>query len=119
MVKNWLAGASLLALGIVSVEAKADPLTISTTTTTPVHTGTASGGTPGDITITTSGGITLSAPGAAVTVDSNNNVTNQGTISSTGNDNTAGIQAVNGVAGNISNTGTITVSNPGTCRASS
>lgn len=109
MRKTLLAGASVLAVALNIVPAHADPLTISATQTTPVKTSAAANGTPGDITINSSGGVTPSS-GVAVTVDSNNNVSNAGTITITGADNSAGIQAASGVSGNITNTGTITVS---------
>lgn len=62
--------------------AQADPLTVSNAQTTPAATATASNGTPGDITVNSGGSIIVSDVGPAVTVNSNNNLTNNGTIQS-------------------------------------
>ena len=70
---------------LLAAEARADT-TVSSATTTPLVTSSA-----GNINITSDGSITLSASGAAVTINSNNTVTNAGKISFTGIDNAIGI----------------------------
>ncbi|WP_375383143.1 autotransporter domain-containing protein [uncultured Sphingomonas sp.] len=81
--------------------------TISTSTSVPVSTGTAASGAPSDVVI--GSGVTITAPsGTAVTINSNNSATNNGTITFTGVENSTGIGATTGLAGTIANTGTIT-----------
>ena len=90
--------------------------TINSSTTTPVTTA------AGDVTITTSGVITLpsssTGPIAGVTVNTSNSVTNNGVITSTGPSGTGPSSYVAGVAvltpgggltGEVINTGTVTV----------
>ncbi len=74
--------------------------------TTGVQTSTAGdGGVASDVTITSTGSVTVTT-GAAVTMDSDNNVTNDGTLASTDADNTTGV-LITGVTGNFVNNGTI------------
>ncbi|HEY0316469.1 MAG TPA: autotransporter domain-containing protein [Sphingomonas sp.] len=96
-----------IAFGLLSSPAFAATATISAAQTTPVSTSTASSGAPADVSITSSGSITPTA-GNAVTIDSNNSVTNAGTITLTGIDNSVGILANAGTTGGITNSGTIT-----------
>jgi hypothetical protein len=77
--------------------------TVSSSTTTPLVTSKA-----GDITIAP-GGVIAPPSGVAVTIDSNNNVTNSGLIKFRNLDNVTGIQALGGHAGTISNGATIQV----------
>lgn len=83
---------------------------ISTATTTPVRTSTiGTGGTSNDIRISSTGSIKPTASGNAVTIDSNENVTNEGTIQFTGVNDATGIYAAPGVTSTIINSGTITL----------
>lgn len=84
-------------------------LTISAPQTTPVATATAVSNAPGDISITSTGAINPTS-GSAVTLDSNNSVTNAGGITIKEANGANGILANAGVAGSITNSGTITVS---------
>ena len=77
---------------------------ISTAVTTPQSTSAAGQ----DISISSAGSV-KPASGAAVTIDSNNSVKNEGTIAVTGANNATGILANTNLSGNINNTGTITV----------
>ncbi len=82
--------------------------TVSSSTTTPLATSTA-----GDITINT--GATVHPPsGAAVTIDSNNSVTNSGVIQFQNLSNVVGILAHGGFAGTISNNASIEVDDTST-----
>ncbi|MBX3560895.1 MAG: autotransporter domain-containing protein [Sphingomonas sp.] len=81
---------------------------IETKITTPVSTSTASNGAPDDIKITSAGSI-VPTGGVAVTIDSNNNVTNQGTIQITDANDATGILANPGTAGTITNSGKIVI----------
>ncbi len=74
--------------------------------TDPVTTGTIDSGNPGDI-IIRAGGSVLVGSGAAVTLDTDNTVTNEGTIGSTDADNTIGILITGGTTGGFTNTGNI------------
>ncbi|MBW8812207.1 MAG: autotransporter domain-containing protein [Caulobacterales bacterium] len=96
--------APLLFAGVAQAETK-----ISTATTTPVKTSTIASGQPDSITIDTTGTITSTAAGAAVTVDSSNAVTNNGGINFNNVSNATGIQINGGVATTVTNAGTIGV----------
>src|SRR5579859_1890061 len=98
-----------IAFGLFASSATAATVTIGTTQTTPVATSTASAGAPADISITSSGAINPTS-GSAVTIDSNNSVTNAGGITIKEANNANGILANAGVTGSITNSGTITVS---------
>jgi uncharacterized protein with beta-barrel porin domain len=102
-----------IAFGLFATSAAsaANPVvTISASQTTPVLTATAgTGGTPADISITSAGTVSPTS-GTAVTINSDNAVTNAGTISINGANDAIGILANAGVSGGITNSGTITVS---------
>lgn len=80
--------------------------TVSTKITTPIATSTATNNAPDNIKITSAGSI-VPTGGVAVTIDSNNSVTNEGTIQTTGASNSTGILANPGTTGSISNSGKI------------
>lgn len=80
---------------------------ISTAITTPVRTSTANNGSAADINITSTGSVTVNG-GAAVTIDSNNAVTNAGAITQGSADGAIGIDVNAGTSGVITNTGNIT-----------
>ncbi len=88
-------------------------VTISTATTTPVQTSTANNGAASDVVVATAGSVTLtSAPAgsAAVTINSNNSVTNSGTIATVNSNNTTGVRILPGVTGNYTGSaGTISL----------
>lgn len=77
---------------------------VSTAVTTPVSTGTAND----DLRISTTGSV-KPATGAAVTINSNDSVKNEGAIAITGADGSTGILANTNLSGNITNSGTITI----------
>ena len=77
---------------------------ISTAVTTPVLTGTAGD----DIRITSAGSVKPTG-GAAVTINSNDSVKNEGTIAIKGANSATGILANTNLTGDITNTGTITI----------
>lgn len=66
----------LCAIGLMLANPALADTTISNSTTTPLETSTS-----GDITIATGGSVVIETAGAAITIDSNNDVTNNGTIS--------------------------------------
>jgi hypothetical protein len=99
-----LAGAGLGAIASALLPASASAQTeIKTATTAPVSTSTT-----GDLQITSAGSIKL-ASGVAVTINANAKVTNAGTLTTTGGNNSAGIVANPNLSGDITNSGTITV----------
>ena len=101
-----LASTALLA---VAVPAHAEDIT--TKRETPVKTSTVKNGAPDSITITKDGSVVVSS-GTAVTMDSDNKVTNQGTVTIGNANNATGILAVSGTTGEINNSGTITIDEP-------
>ncbi|MGH3644596.1 MAG: hypothetical protein ACRDUX_36905, partial [Mycobacterium sp.] len=83
---------------------------ITTAVTAPVKTSTATAaGAPDDLTVDTAGSVKPTAAGAAVTLDSNNKVSNLGTITFTGVNNATGILALGGRTGSLGNTGAISL----------
>ncbi|MBO9543948.1 autotransporter outer membrane beta-barrel domain-containing protein [Caulobacter sp.] len=100
-----VAAAPLLAMGF----AASAETSVSTARTTPIATSTATGSAADDIAITADGSIKPTTSGAIVTIDSNNSVTNKGTISTTGVNDGVGVLIIGGKTGNLSNTGTISL----------
>lgn len=98
--------APLLVVGAGRVEAATQ---ITTATTTPVATATINGGQPGDIDITATGSVAPTAPGAAVTLNSNNTVTNEGSISFKDVSDATGILIDGGFTGQVTTTGPISL----------
>lgn len=87
-------------------------VSISTATTTPVQTSTANSGAASDVSITTAGSITLtSAPAnsSVVTIDSNNSVTNGGTIATSNSNDSIGVRILPNITGNLTNNAAITL----------
>ncbi|PHS21864.1 MAG: hypothetical protein COA84_14575 [Robiginitomaculum sp.] len=74
--------------------------------TAPIDTGTIDNGSPGDI-IIRNGGSVLVGAGPAVTINTDNTVTNEGNIGSSDADNTIGILISGGTTGGFTNDGTI------------
>jgi len=88
---------------LLAAAAHADT-TVSTATTAPLNTSTG-----GNISVTSSGSIVPTVSGAAITIDSNNTVSNAGKLTFNGVDNATGIAANAGVTSSITNSGTIQV----------
>jgi uncharacterized protein with beta-barrel porin domain len=108
--KIQLAGLAVVLASGVSGTAEAGDVTVSTATTTPLVTSNPDGSaTPGDVTVTSSGSIAVGAGQTAITVDSNNDVSTAGVLSSEDDDNSTGISIIGGNSGNITNTGTISL----------
>lgn len=104
-----LAGlAALISAG--AKDAFANDVTISTATTTPLQTSSPDGVSPGDVTIAANGSIAVSAGQTAVTVNSNNDVTLNGRITSENADNTAGIVILGGNTGSITSSSASSIS---------
>jgi hypothetical protein len=101
--------APALGLSVLAVGGSAwAETTISTETTTAVATSTVKSGAPDDISIA-SGGTIKPASGVAVTLDSDNKVTNAGTIQFTDVDNSVGVLILGGHTGALTNSSLIQV----------
>lgn len=110
MRRRFLFASALATLTVTAPAAFADR-EISDEITTPIATSTAGdGGVADNIVITAGGRVTLVPNATAVTVDSDNDVTNSGSIIIEGDDDGGvGIHAIGGNTGNITNSGTIQV----------
>jgi hypothetical protein len=106
MKRKFLAVAAAAPLLAAAVPAAAQ-VTISTATSAPIATATANNGAPADVTIAAGGSITLTAPGTALTLNSNNSILNAGAIGATGVNDIIGIDILGGFTGTASNTGSI------------
>ena len=102
-MRSFLRSASLGSLSIMLASYAGAETVISTAVTTPLKTSVS-----GDIHITSTGSV-KPAGGAAVTIDSNNMVKNEGTIAIQGANGATGILANTNLTGDITNTGTITI----------
>lgn len=92
----------LLFAGVASAET-----TISNNRTTPISTSTANGGAADDVKIAGGGKIELTTAGPAVTVDSSNDFTNDGSIVIKDVDNAIGVLVQGGNTTDVANNGTI------------
>ncbi|MCJ2186363.1 autotransporter outer membrane beta-barrel domain-containing protein [Novosphingobium beihaiensis] len=107
MSRYLLASTALLALAAGAHSAGAEDIT--TQKTTPLRTSTIKDGAADTINITGDGSVVLTG-GTAVTMDSDHAVTNAGAVTVTNG--SAGIAALSGTSGDITNGGTITVDEP-------
>jgi len=83
---------------------------IATAVTVPVKTSTATAaGAPDDLTVDTTGSVKPTVPGAAVTLDSNNKVSNLGVIALTGVSDAIGVLVLGGRTGSVSNGAAISI----------
>ena len=109
-VKSLFAAAAAAPLLAAIASTACAETQITTSTTAPVATATAKSGAPDDVHVTTSGSINPANNTApAITLNSNNTVTNEGTITFKDVNNAIGIMVVGPVTGQVGNTG----SNPG------
>jgi len=110
--KIQLAGLAVMLAGVTATGASAEDVTISSSTTTPVSTSDPNPAAPveaGDITVASGGSITVTAGQTAITVDSSNDVTNEGQINSNDANNTTGILLQGGNTGTIESTGSFSL----------
>ncbi len=98
----------LASTAVLAIAAPASAETISTKVTTPLKTSTVKAGQPDSITVATAGSVVLTS-GTAITMDDDHSVTVQGDLTVTGASSSAGIVAVAGTTGDISNSGKITI----------
>ncbi|WP_374574345.1 autotransporter domain-containing protein [Phenylobacterium sp.] len=103
-LKPALVGLSSL---LIAAEAHAET-DITSARTTAVATSTANDGAADDVVISSAGSVKLDS-GVAVTLDSNNSVSNAGTIEIEDADDSVGVKILGGLSGSFINSGTITV----------
>jgi len=109
MSRKRLASAALAPLLLCAGGAAAETQVTSSTRTTPIATSTAASGAADDVKITSDGAITLSASGAIATLDSDNTLTNNGSLSSVGVSDSIGVLVLGGHAGTLLNSATISL----------
>ncbi len=112
MKRTLLAAAAATAPLLMMLASGAHATTeITTSTATPVATATANGGAPDNVDIASGGSITPTDAGvAAATLNSNNTLTSEGSISFSNLDNVVGIKVEGGFSGLVNNAGSITIS---------
>lgn len=101
--------AALAGISATAKDASANNVTITTATTTPLSTSSPDGVSPGDVTVASGGSITVTTGQTAVTVNTNNSVSNAGTISSNDANNTTGVLVTGVRSGTITNSGTLSL----------
>ena len=107
-MRNLLACTCLTPLALIATAMPAHgETTITTKVTVGQKTGTVKGGAADDIRITSAGSVVLAAPGVAVTIDSNNKVTNEGLIQTTNLNDVTGVLVQPGRSGAVVNSGKI------------
>lgn len=99
-MRNTLLASTCL-MTLMALPAYAETV-IGSATTTPVKTSTVNGGAADDVKISSAGSVKPTG-GTAVTIDSDNDVVNEGTIQITNVNGSTGIHAENGVTGSITN----------------
>lgn len=104
MGRAALLASAALPLGFAAPAMAAD---IGDARTTPVETATAENGAPGNVNITANGSITLSTPGPAVRLNSDNTVTNAGDILVPNQSNSVGVLIEGGRTGGFVNSGDV------------
>lgn len=82
---------------------------VSTARTTPIATSTATGTAPDDIRVTADGSIKPTTAGAMITLDSNNKVTNLGTLATVGVNDSTGVLVQGGRTGSVTNSNAISL----------
>ncbi|MBB3980940.1 uncharacterized protein with beta-barrel porin domain [Sphingobium fontiphilum] len=106
-MRNLMTTAALAPILAALATGEADAeTTIGTARTTPVLTSTIASGAADDVTISSAGSVKVTS-GAAVTVDSDNDVDNAGSIAIEDANDATGILVKPGTAGDIGNSGTI------------
>lgn len=107
-MRRLLAYSCLTPLALVAFHQAQAERKVETKITTPLATSTATNGGADSINISAAGGITVTS-GTAVTLDSNNTVSNAGALAIQGANNANGILAQPGLTGAITNSGSITI----------
>jgi hypothetical protein len=109
MQRKLLASVAAAPILAMAFAASAE-VTITTTVTTPVSTAAASSAGADNIRITSSGSVAPTTAGAAVTINSNNTVTNEGNISLNNLNDSVGVLILGGYTGGFTSSAAISVS---------
>ena len=109
MSKSLTLSAALAPLCALALGDAASAATINTATTVPVATATATNGAPDDILLDTAGSITLTTAGPAITLNSNNNVTQNGAITTTDVNGAVGVLILGGRTGSYTGLSSSTI----------
>lgn len=107
-MRHLLSFTCLTPIALISFSQASAETLIKDARTAPVRTATANAGAADSVTIDTTGSVKLTS-GIAVTMDSNHDVNNKGTITITDANNATGILAQPNTNGAITNSGTITI----------
>jgi hypothetical protein len=107
MTRKLLAAAVSVAPLVLAASGAWAQVSITSGTNSPIATATANGGAPANVDIAAGGSIGLTAPGVAVTINSNNVVTNEGEIGATNINGVTGVSLIGGFTGSYTSTGTI------------
>ena len=107
MTRKLLAVAVSIAPLVLAAAAARAQVSITNGSTSPIATATANNGAPANVDIAAGGSIGLTAPGAAVTLNSNNVVTNEGQLGATNVNGATGLSIIGGFTGSFTSTGTI------------
>lgn len=106
----WSLAAPALGLSVLATgDAALAETQITSATTAPVATSTAKSGAADDLTVTSDGSIKPTASGPVVTLDSDNAVTNSGTIETTGVNESVGVLILGGHTGSLTNKALISI----------
>lgn len=106
--KRLVASVAAAPLLLFASQALAE-ITITDKRTTAVTTATINSGAADSIVVASGGSVVVTATGPAVTINSNNTVTNKGEISSKDVDGSIGVQVNGGVTTTLTNTGAISI----------
>jgi hypothetical protein len=108
MRNRLMAAAAIAPLAFCGLEARAQTLTISSNTSTPVATATAVNNAPADI-VFSSGTFTINSATPAFTLNSNNAISSAGTIGSKNIDGATAILVQGPFSGSVTNSGSISL----------
>ena len=100
-----VAAAPILALAF----AASAETTVTTARTTPIATSSAASGAADDVKVTAEGSIKPTTAGALITLDSNNKVTNLGTLATVGVNDSTGVLILGGKTGSVTNSNAISL----------
>ncbi|MDI1365611.1 MAG: autotransporter domain-containing protein, partial [bacterium] len=100
-----VAAAPILALAF----AASAETTVSTARTTPIATSSAASGAADDVKVAADGSIKPTTAGALITLDSNNKVTNLGTLATVGVNGSTGVLILGGKTGSVTNSSAISL----------
>ena len=108
-MRNVLVSAAVAPL-LLAAGGAAAQVTVSSSTSTPLATSTANAGAPANIDVASGGSITPTVATPAITLDSNNTVSVEGSLSANNVSGSTGVLVLGGHSGSVATTGAITQS---------